>query len=152
MMACLLRPSSVSMSTSMDFTFDCSFCIGLLLLGSQGGASLSEASPDSMDRWNWYTKLGPLFQPLLLTVTFDQMTIKHSLFLRKVHKYLAERVYVVFSGLGICPERKVMWSKVLQVLQSRGSILYIYFIILNLNLKEFQESNNYIKKLSRKQG
>ena len=24
-------------------------------------------------------------------------------------------------------------------------ILYIYFIKLNLNLKEFQESNNYIK-------
>ena len=55
------EPSSVSMSTSMEITFDHSFCIRLLLLGSQGGASSSEASPDSMDCWNWYTKLGPFF-------------------------------------------------------------------------------------------
>ena len=70
MMACLLRPSSVSMSTSMEITFDCSFCIRLLLLGSQGGASLSDTSPDSMDHWNWYTKLGPLFPPLLFYCNF----------------------------------------------------------------------------------
>ena len=56
-----LRPSSVSMSTTMKIAFDRSFFVGLLLLGSQGGASLSEASPDSMDRWNQYTKLGPFF-------------------------------------------------------------------------------------------
>ena len=37
------------------------FFVGLLLLGSQGGASLSEASPDSIDRWNRYAKLGPFF-------------------------------------------------------------------------------------------
>ena len=49
------------MSTTMEITFDCSFCIGLLLLGSQGGASLSEASPDSIDRWNQSAKLGPFF-------------------------------------------------------------------------------------------
>ena len=36
MTACLLRPSSVSMSTSMEIAFDCSFCIRLSLLGSQG--------------------------------------------------------------------------------------------------------------------
>ena len=61
MMAHLLRPSSVSMSTSMEIAFDCSFCFRLLLLGSQGGASSLEVTPDSMDRWNWYTKLGPFF-------------------------------------------------------------------------------------------
>ena len=61
MTACLLRPSSVSMSTTMEIAFDHSFFVGLLLLGSQGGASLSEASPDSIDRWNRYTKLGPFF-------------------------------------------------------------------------------------------
>ena len=61
MMAPLLRLSLVSMSISMQIAFGCSFCIRLLLLGSQGGASLSEASPDSMDHWNWYTKLGPFF-------------------------------------------------------------------------------------------
>ena len=59
--ACLLRPSLVSMSTTMEIAFDHSFFGLLLLLGSQGGATLSEASPDSIDRWNWYTKLGPFF-------------------------------------------------------------------------------------------
>ena len=63
MMACLLRLSLVSMSTSMEITFDCSFCIRLLLLGSQGGASSSEASPDSMDRWNRFFHLDCNFQP-----------------------------------------------------------------------------------------
>ena len=81
MTACLLRLSSVSMSTSMEIAFDCSFCIRLLLLGSHGGTSSSEVSPDSMDCWNQYTKLGPFFPPLLSTVTFDQMTIKHSLYM-----------------------------------------------------------------------
>ena len=61
MTACLLRLSSVSMSTSMEITFNCSFCIRLLLLGSQGGASSLEASPDSMDCWNQYNKIGPFF-------------------------------------------------------------------------------------------
>ena len=59
MRAHLLSPSSVSMSTNMEIAFDCSFCIRLLLLGSQGSASSSEASPDSMDHWNQCTKLGP---------------------------------------------------------------------------------------------
>ena len=76
MMAPLLRPSSVSMATRMEITFDCSFCIRSFLLGSQGGVSSLEASPDSMDHWNQYTKLGPFFSPLLLTVTFKQMAIK----------------------------------------------------------------------------
>ena len=61
MTAHLLRLSSVSMSTTMEITFDRSFFIGLLLLGSQGGASSSEASPDSIDHWNRYAKLGPFF-------------------------------------------------------------------------------------------
>ena len=61
MTAHCLRPSLVSMSTTMEIAFDRSFFVGLLLLGSQGGASLSEASPDSIDRWNQYAKLGPFF-------------------------------------------------------------------------------------------
>ena len=61
MTARLLRPSLVSMSTTMEIAFDRSFFVGLLLLGSQGGASSSEASPDSIDRWNQYAKLGPFF-------------------------------------------------------------------------------------------
>ena len=61
MTAHLLRPCSVSMSTTMEITFDHSFCIGLLLLRSQGGASSLEVSPDSIDRLNQYTKLRPFF-------------------------------------------------------------------------------------------
>ena len=68
MTACLLRPSSVSMSTTMEIAFDRSFFVGLLLLGSQGGASSSEVSPDSIDRWNRYAKLGPFFS----TSSFDR--------------------------------------------------------------------------------
>ena len=37
------------------------FFVRLLLLGSQGDASSSEASPDSIDSWNRYMKLGPFF-------------------------------------------------------------------------------------------
>ena len=61
MTARLLRPSSVFMSTTMEIAFDHFFLVGLLLLGSQGDASLSEVSPDSIDRWNRYAKLGPFF-------------------------------------------------------------------------------------------
>ena len=67
MTACLLRPSR------------------LLLLGSQGGVSSLEASPDSMDHWNRYTKLGPFFATSSFDHNFDQMTIKHSLCMQKVH-------------------------------------------------------------------
>ena len=130
-MAHLLRPCLVSMSTSMEIAFDCSFCIRLLLLGSQGGASSLEASPDSMDHWNWYTKLQPFFPPLLSTITFNQMTIKHSLYMQKVHKYNTERAYVVFSSFGIRHGRKVTWNKVLQVLQTRGSRI-LFSLILSM--------------------
>ena len=82
MTACLLRLSLVSMSTSMEIAFNRSFCVRLLLLGSQGGASSLEAP--------WITGTGtpnldPFFLPLLLTITFDQTTIKHSLYMQKVH-------------------------------------------------------------------
>ena len=59
MMAYLLRLSLVSMATSMEITFDCSFLYLIVALGSQGGASLLEASPDSMNCSNQHTKLGP---------------------------------------------------------------------------------------------
>ena len=71
MMARLLRSSLVPMSTGMEITFDHSFCIRLLLLGSQGGASLSEVSPDSMDHWNWDTKLGPFGSVLFFNCNFQ---------------------------------------------------------------------------------
>ena len=56
--------------------------ITLLLLGSQGGASLLEASPDSIDHWNWYTKLGPFFS----TYSFNHITFNNQTFIvYKVH-------------------------------------------------------------------
>ena len=56
-----------------------------------------------------------------MVVTYEQMTIKHSMYTQKVPFLYTERACVVFSGIGICLKRKVMWSKVLQVLQTRGS-------------------------------
>ena len=84
MMAPLLELSLVSMATSMEITFNCSFSIRSFLLGLQGGASSLEVSPNSMDHWNWHAKLGPFFSLLLLTVTFEQMTIKHSLYMSNI--------------------------------------------------------------------
>ena len=52
----LLRLSSVSMATSMEITFDCSFVLDPSFCVSQGGASPSEASPDSMDCRNRHAK------------------------------------------------------------------------------------------------
>ena len=49
------------------------------------------------------------------------MAIKHSMYTQKVPFLCTERACVVFSGFGICPRRKVTWSKVLQVLWTRGS-------------------------------
>ena len=114
MMACLLRPSLVSMSTSMEIAFDCSFCVRLLLLGSQGGASSSEESPDSMDCWNQYTKLGHFFLPLLLTITFDQMTIKHSLYTQKYTSTIQKGPLWFFQFLGFALEEK-LWKEVFRV-------------------------------------
>ena len=81
MTAPLFRLSLVSMATSMEITFDHPFCVRSFLLGSQGGASLLEVSPDSMDHWNQYAKLGPFVSLLLSTITFQQTTIKHSLYM-----------------------------------------------------------------------
>ena len=63
-----------------------------------------------------------------MVVTFKQMTIKHSMYMQKVPFLCTERPVWFFSGFGISPRRKVTWSKVLQVLQTRGSTL-LYKIV-----------------------
>ena len=64
-----------------------------------------------------------LFLLLLLIITLEEMTIKHSLYMQKEPLYYRERTCVGFSGFEICPGRKAMLHKVLQVFQTRGSRL-----------------------------
>ena len=119
MMAHLLRPSLVAMSTSMAIAFNHSFCIRLLLLGSQGGASSSEASPDSMDHWNWYTKLGPFFSTSSFDHNFRPNDNQTFIVYVKSTLVLYRKGLCGFSfSFGIHPGRKVTWSKVLQVLHT----------------------------------
>ena len=125
MTAFLLWPSSVSMSRSMEISLDHCLCIRLLLLGSQGGASLSEVSPDSMDRWNWYTKLGPFFSTSSLDCNFWPNDNQTFIVYVKSTLVLYRMGLCGLSSFGICPGRKVMWSKVLQVLWTRGSSVFL---------------------------
>ena len=136
MTACLLRPSLGSMSITIEIAFDCSFCVGLLLLGSQGGASFSKASPDSIDRWNQYARLGPFFclffQLQLLTKQQSNIHCIHE----KYSSTIQKGPMWFFPSFGIRPGRKVTWSKVLQVLQTRGSMLFkknSYLLLLCLS-------------------
>ena len=117
------EPSSVSMSTSMEIAFDHSFCIRLLLLGSQGGASSSEASPDSMDCWNWYTKLGPFFASSFDCNFQPNDNQTFTVYAKKYTSTIQKGPMWFFSGFGIRSGTKVMWSKVLPVLQTRGSTI-----------------------------
>ena len=84
MMAPLSRPSSVSMSTSMEIAFNCSFGIRLLLLGLLGVSPCQRHPQIPWIAGTGTPNLDP-FWPLLLTVIFNQMTIKHSLYMQKVH-------------------------------------------------------------------
>ena len=63
------------------------------------------------------------FSHLFMVVTCEQMTIKHSIYMQKVPFLYTERACVVLPGIEICPRRKMTWSKVLQVLLTRGSSL-----------------------------
>ena len=113
--------SSVSMATSMEITFDHSFCVRSFLLVSQEGASSSEASPDLMVCWNWHTKLVPFFHFFFsLQLSNKQQSNIHCI-CKKYTSTSQKGPMWVFSGLGICPRRKVTWSKVSQVLRTRGS-------------------------------
>ena len=143
MTAPLFRPSLVSMATSMEIAFNHSFCVRSFLWGSQGGASLLEASPDSMDCWDQYAKLGPFF-----TSSFDcNFPAKNN---QPFIVYMKSTLVLVRKGLffPVYPRRKVMRSKVLQVLRTRGSIKVqqnnLYFISMNSsdNLKKSLKNLN----------
>ena len=107
MTALLLRPSLVSIATSMEITFDHSFFVRSFLLGSQGGTSLLEASPDLMDCWNQYAKLRSFF-----TSSFDHNfpTNENQPFIvyTKSTLVLVRKGLCGFYGFGIHPRRKVM--------------------------------------------
>ena len=120
MTAPLFRLSSVSMATSMEIAFNHSFCVRSFPLGSQGGTSLLEASPDSMDHWNWYAKLGPVFTSSV-DHNFPANNNQTFIVYAKSTLVLVRKGLCGFFLFGIHPRRKVMLSKVLQVLRTRGS-------------------------------
>ena len=113
MTAPLFRLSSVSMATSMEIAFDHSFCVRSCLLGSQGGASLFKASPDLMDHWNQYAKLGP-------STSFQQTTIKHHCIREKYTSTSHKGPMWFFPVLGFALD--VEQSSV--VSRTRGSTMY----------------------------
>ena len=120
MMAPLLRPSSVSMATSMEIAFDHSFCIRSFLLGSQGGASLLEASPDCVDHWNWHSKLGHFFTS---SFNCNFLTNDNQIFIvyMKSTLVLFRKAYVDFSVLGFTLEEKLCGDKCHKFYRTRGS-------------------------------
>ena len=56
------------------------------------------------------------------------MAIKHFNVYRKVSFYGTERACVGFSGFEICPGRKAMSKKVSQVLRTRGSTVFQFYL------------------------
>ena len=52
------------------------------------------------------------FPPLLLIISFEEMTIKHLMYTQKVPFLYTERACVVFSGFEIRPGRFLMSNKV----------------------------------------
>ena len=144
-MAPLLRLSSVSMSTTMEIAFGHSIFVRLLLLESQGGASLSEASPDSIDRWNQYTKLGPFFLLLLLTVTFNQTTIKHSLYTRHYPGHFGE--FSGFSMMNFYTTTHSITTNVIDLERTRQAASYgTPMSTLKMKVQGIMTLQTYVKK------
>ena len=105
MMAPLLRLSLVSMATRMEIIFNQSFCVRSFLLGSQGGASTLEVSPDSMDHWNQHANLGPSF----FTSSFDCNFPSNIHCIHEKYTSTSQKGPMwFFPSFG---RRKVMWSK-----------------------------------------
>ena len=67
-------------------------------------------------------KYDPFSEPLLLTVPFQEMTIKYLMYMQKVPFLYTERACVVFFSFEICPGTFCLSKKVLQVFQTRGSM------------------------------
>ena len=128
MTAHLLRPSSVSMSTSMEISLDHSFYIRLLLLGSQGGISLSEASPDSMDCWNRYTKLGPFFSASSFDHNFQPKDNQTFIVYAKSTLVLYRKgLCGLFLVLGFALEEKLCGAKCCKFYGPEGVCNFLFF-------------------------
>ena len=69
------------------------------------------------------------FPPLLSIITFEEMTIKHLMYVQKVPFLSTERACVVFSGFKIHPGRFLMLNKVKPLFQTRGSISLLNILI-----------------------
>ena len=115
-----MRLSSLSMSTSMEIAFDHSFFIRLLLLGSQGGASSLEASPDSMDCWNQYTKLGPFYSASSFNHNFQPNDNQTFIVYAKSTLVLYRKSLWGFSGLGFDLEEKLCGRKCCEYYRPEG--------------------------------
>ena len=133
MTECLLRLSSVSMSTTMEIAFDCAFCVRLLLLGSEGGASLLEASPDSIDHWHQYTKLGPFFASSF-NHNFQPNNNQTFIVYVKSTLVLYRKGLCGFPSFGICPGRKVTFHQsVASFMDQRELFYFIYFTKVSID-------------------
>ena len=119
MMAPLLRPSLVSMATSMEITFDHSFCIRSFLLGvppCQRHPQIPSFTQTSMPN------LDPFF-----TSSFDHnfRTNDNQTFIvyAKSTLVLYRRGLCVFFSLGICP--RIMWQSVASISDQRDSVCHV---------------------------
>ena len=111
MMEPLLRQPSVAIISNMEITSNCRF-FQILSVGVVNHPLKPVLQSSTR-----------FFSPLFMVVAIKQMTIKHSIYMQKVPFLCTEWACVVFSSSGIRPRRKVVWSKVLQVLQTRGSTI-----------------------------
>ena len=147
MTACLLRTSLVSMSTSKEITFDHSFCIRLLLLGSQGGASLSRCPQIPWIAGTGTPNLDPFFhlffQPELST---KQQSNIHCICERYTSTIQKGHMWV-FLVLGFTLEEKLHGAKCCKFYRPEG--VYFYNIrLFHLILFLFQLITRYkIKKI-----
>ena len=82
-------------------------CLQLLfLLGLLGGASSSEALPDSMDHSNWYPKLEPFF-PSSFNCNFQTNDDQRFIVYKKSTLILFRKGLCVFSVSGYALEEKL---------------------------------------------
>ena len=121
MMACLLRPSSVSMSTSMEITFDHSFCIRLLLLGSQGVPPHWRHPQIPWIAGTGTRNLDP-FSASSFDHNFQPNDNQAFIVYMKSTLVLYRKGLCVFSGFGIRPGRKVMKKSVVSIMDQREYI------------------------------
>ena len=107
MMEPLLRWSSVAIISNMEITSKCLIICQIGGGGGGGGVYNGEASSDSIIHSNYYSKLRPFFLSSFYVVTFEQMTIKHSMYMQKVPLYVQKGPVWFFLVLGFTLEEKL---------------------------------------------